>query len=522
MKLKVCLSLAVAVLLAAGAGLSEAPKLHPAGGLLFVDPYTVPGLKMLDESTIPRGALTAAPPSAIDLTSEMPPVGDQGDQNSCVGWASGYYDKTHIEYIEKTWGDPPVPWDLDDPAHQISPSFVYNQINAGRDGGASMTDAQILICDQGACMMSDFPYNDNDHTTWPTESAYEDAISYRGLQGWGVNVMSDVGINQVKYILANHHTCVLGINVFSNFDYIENYDNVYTVYDKTGKSRGGHALCIVGYDDNKQTADGPGAFRLVNSWGTDWGDEGYCWMSYYAVTNMKAGLSQGFVYYVDDRYKYSPEALARVKLTHPCRDRISIAFGAGSPSSPLGVYYFRRFWALEGKITDQPFPNHNLVFDLTNGADYLDQTDTAFVSCLDRKKDRKKGTIDFLSVEYGSRYGSSLQTVPIPDCDVPAYSKVWLPFIPFGPQGKPLDASLAASRASYRNGAANVAFNLAGPGAVKIAFFDNMGRTVAATTAQGQSGPNELSVSLPRPAGVYFYRLESGSTTMTGKLAVTR
>ena len=521
MKLKICLSLAVAVLLAAGAGLSEAPKLHPAGGLLFVDPYTVPGLKMLDEYTIPRGAPTAAPPSAIDLTSEMPPVGDQGDQNSCVGWASGYYDKTHIEYIEKTWGYPPVPWDLDDPAHQISPSFVYNQINAGRDGGASMTDAQILICDQGACMMSDFPYNDYDHTTWPTESAYEDAISYRGLQGWGVNVMSDVGINQVKYILANHHTCVLGINVYANFDNIEDYDNVYTVHDKTGKSRGGHALCIVGYDDNKQTADGPGAFKLVNSWGTEWGDAGYCWMSYYAVKTTKAGLSQGFVYYVDDRYNYSPTALARVKLTHPCRDRISIAFGAGSPGAPLGVYYFRRFWALEGKITDQPFPNNKLVFDLTQGTSYLDQTDMAFVACLDRLKDKKTGTIDFLSVEYGDRYGFSDQTVTIPDSKVPAYSMVVLPFT-FGPQGKPLDGPVAASRASYRNGAANVAFNLAGPGAVKIAFFDNMGRTVAATTAQGQSGPNELSVKLPRSAGVYFYRLESGSTSITGKVAAIR
>jgi hypothetical protein len=370
-------------------------------------------------------------------------------------------------------------------------------------------------------MMSDFPYNASDYTTWPSESAFAKAIPYRDLDAWGISMMEDPGVLQVKYVLAAHHTCVLGINIFANFDNIEQYDTVYTVHDKMKPNRGSHALCIVGYDDNKQTADGPGAFRLVNSWGTDWGNQGYCWMSYYAVHAYKAGLSQGWVYYTNDRSRYSPTALARVKLTHPCRDRISITFGAGSPAAPLAIYTFRRFWALQGQITDRPFPNNNLVFDLTDGTSYFDQTDTAFVSCLDNKKDRKTGTIDFLSVEYGSRHGSSGQKVTIPDYGVAAYSKVGFPRA-FGPQGRQLDGSVAASRASYRDGAANIAFNLARSGTVKIAFFDDMGRTVAAATAQGQSGPNELSVKLPRPDGVYFYRLVSGSTTMTGKLAAIR
>jgi hypothetical protein len=518
MKLKVCLSLAIAVLLVSGAGLSETRKLHPAGGLLFVDPYTVPGFKVLPAS---QGALAEPPPSATDLTSEMPPVGDQGYQNSCVAWAAGYYDKTHIEYLEKIYGFPPVPWDLTDPAHQTSPSFIYNQINAGRDAGASMMDAQILLCDQGACMMNDFPYHDNNYTTWPSESAFANAIPYRDLDAWGISMAEDPGVLQVKYLIAAHHTCVLGINIYANFDYIESYDTVYTVHDKTGRSRGSHALCIVGYDDNKQTADGPGAFRLVNSWGTGWGNAGYCWMSYYAVHNVKAGLSQGWVYYTNDRNKYSPTALARVKLTHPCRDRIAITFGAGSPAAPLAYYAFRRFWALDGQITDRPFPDNNLVFDLTDGTPYIDQTDTVFVSCLDRKKDRKTGSIDFLSVEYSSRYGSTSQKVTIPDYGVAAYDKVVLP-LTFGPQGKLLDGSVAASRASYHNGAASVAFNLDRPGTVKLAFYDDMGRTVASATERGQSGPNKLSVKLPGSAGVYFYRLEYGSTTMTGKLAAIR
>jgi len=520
-KLKVCLTVAMTVLLVAGASLTETKKLHPAGGLLFRDPYTVPGMKILDESTIPRRAITETPPSAVDLTAEMPPVGDQGNQGSCVAWAAGYYDKTHIEYVERQLATPNPTYDLDDPAYQISPSFIYNQINAGRDAGASMMDAQILICDQGACSMTDFPYDDADYTSWPTEAAYENAIPYRGYDAWGVNVWSDVGINQVKWILWNHHTCVLGINVFSNFDNIENYDTVYTVHDKSGKSRGGHALCIVGYDDSRQTADGPGAFRLVNSWGSGWGNGGYCWMSYEAVKKKKANLSQGWVYVTNDRYKYVPTALARVKLTHPCRDYVSIAFGIGSSDHPLWVRYFRQFWNLGGSI---PFPNSNLVFDLSDGASYFSLTDSVCVQCIDVKRDRKTGRIDYLAAEYDGRVGISDETpVAIPDYNQAVYAGLELvPEPQFGPQGKPLDAPVAASRASYRNGAANVVFNLDRPETVRIAFFDNTGRTVAAATAPGQSGQNELSVKLPRSAGVYFYRLESGSTTMMGKLAAIR
>jgi Papain family cysteine protease len=41
-----------------------------------------------------------------------------------------------------------------------------------------------------------------------------------------------------------------------------------------GKDEGAHAMAIVGYDDNRR------AFKIVNSWGTDWADGGFCWVDY--------------------------------------------------------------------------------------------------------------------------------------------------------------------------------------------------------------------------------------------------
>ena len=47
-----------------------------------------------------------------------------------------------------------------------------------------------------------------------------------------------------------------------------------------GTKPGGHAMVIVGYDDNLAYTGGTGAFKVLNSWGTDWGNSGYFWLTY--------------------------------------------------------------------------------------------------------------------------------------------------------------------------------------------------------------------------------------------------
>jgi hypothetical protein len=65
---------------------------------------------------------------------------------------------------------------------------------------------------------------------------------------------------------------VIGVSVTDEFEDLSG-DGVYRAFDPA-RSKGGHALCVVGYDDNRR------AVHVINSWGRGWGDQGYGWISY--------------------------------------------------------------------------------------------------------------------------------------------------------------------------------------------------------------------------------------------------
>ena len=237
------------------------------GGAQDVDPR--------EYASYPRGFyygdLLGAPgtnptlPSSVDLSRDFPLPGNQGQQNSCVGWALGYAIKTYQEHVE-------LGWSLEAPEHQFSPAYIYNQLNHGRDQGLIYTDALDFVVNDGVATLARMPYDDGDFLTQPSAAAREEAARYRDRTWRAAN-----GVLDAKAALANRLPVFMVIQLVDDIHRLRGPDSVYNTFG--GAFEGGHGVAVVGYDDNRYG----GAFKIMNSWGRNFGDGGYFWMPYSAA-----------------------------------------------------------------------------------------------------------------------------------------------------------------------------------------------------------------------------------------------
>lgn len=236
-------------------------------GLKLADPKTMSGIPM---ASTPLSDMEL--PLKIDFSDKMPPAGSQGKQLSCVAWSVAYAVKSYQEGIEE--GNSYIKNGTLNYNAVFSPSFIYNQINDGVDNGSMFIDALNLVSQQGVPKYSVMPYIEEDFITRPDKQQIEQAKNYK-IDYWRqVNVRD---IKEVKAQLYSGHPVMIGIIVDHEFyrDGFKNYkDSMYVWSVKRGSQNTAHAMVIVGYDDEKRL------FKALNSWGTEWGNNGYVWISY--------------------------------------------------------------------------------------------------------------------------------------------------------------------------------------------------------------------------------------------------
>jgi len=245
--------------------------------------YKATGLALEDKSFLQSMPLASSSklranlPSSYDLSSNMPPVRSQGQQGSCTAWATGYYLKSYDEHIEHktTYGIG------DDYSNVYSPAFLYNIIKASDcDHGSYISDALERLETVGISSWEDMPYTDRSCSARPSQQATENAkcakiSSYKLLYSQGYNQLN---MDDLKGYIANKQPVVIAIEVYKGFDtgYTRLSNNEYIYKDKrlNVNASGGHAITLVGYDDSIN------AFKIVNSWGKEWANDGYLWIDY--------------------------------------------------------------------------------------------------------------------------------------------------------------------------------------------------------------------------------------------------
>lgn len=208
-------------------------------------------------------------------TNLLPPVGDQGQESSCVGWSTSYYYRTVLAAQKYHWS-------AEDPNHEFSPSFIYNQINGGKDAGSYISDALSLLTQTGDVPISLFPYQAGDYLRQPPGQLVASATAFHIADfGYLYNRVAQQTVPDLRVLkrwLSGGQGLVIGIQVpstsFSNYT-----GGVYDGPYASDADFGGHAMFVIGYDDNAE-GTGIGAFRVINSWGAGWGEQGYGWLSY--------------------------------------------------------------------------------------------------------------------------------------------------------------------------------------------------------------------------------------------------
>lgn len=211
-------------------------------------------------------------PESVSLERFAPNRLNQGKQGSCVAWSSGYAARTILQSVS-TRSEPN--------SVAFSPAFLYN--NIGLDGcqGSYIIKAMEFMQQKGAVPFQQFPYDETDCSRQANQTLFNSAASNK-IHGFN-RLTDDDGVSTLNFRAIKEHLAkdapvVIGMMVGGSFMQDMMGQKVWhpTQDDYTQQGFGGHAMCVIGYDDRIEG----GAFQIMNSWGPEWGQNGIGYVRY--------------------------------------------------------------------------------------------------------------------------------------------------------------------------------------------------------------------------------------------------
>ncbi len=212
-------------------------------------------------------------PSRYSLEDYCPIPQNQGQYGTCTGWATAYAFRSILEAVQNGWKDKTRITD-----ESFSPLFLYARIKMPNDvncsKGSVISDAFSQMKNIGVAKKRDFNHMCTSfvpNNIMASASSYKIANFQTIINNSFFAVDQETSVRKIKKAIANRQPVVISMNVYPSFHGSKEMWNG----DISGNF-GRHAMCVVGYDDDKYG----GAFRIMNSWGTNWGDNGFVWVRY--------------------------------------------------------------------------------------------------------------------------------------------------------------------------------------------------------------------------------------------------
>ncbi len=225
---------------------------------------------------LPPAFANVAEQDAVDLRKYSTPVGDQGQTGRCSAFAW-----THALEMSRNI--------LQEDSPRLSPNFTmlefqemqgdardYQYAYSGGDGTISGPDPGRLLAANGTCRQELWP-DERDQPAASERQLESDAQRYR-LEA----VPLPIALEDTRKVLSAGCPVHVSMNTGTAFSDVGR-DGVFNAAEAPWGRHGRHAMLMVGYTGN--------FFILKNSWGTGWGDQGYC----YVPKNVLAASDPEFI-----------------------------------------------------------------------------------------------------------------------------------------------------------------------------------------------------------------------------------
>lgn len=244
-------------------------------GLILDDAEYAATPKVADFQTY--GSKFGEAPTQYSLKKYCPTPNRQGDAFSCVFQSISYGAMTMMYAIQNN-----IKEQTQINAVAFSAMYGFNQVKSTCDSGVKFKISFELLQTKGSPPFVHFDQNNLDNCNkMPTATDHRKAAPYK-IKSNGIlfNKNDNAQRKQlmIQTALLANTPVIVGMIMPNDFKNYKGVKATSAYYESTGTPNEPHAMVIVGYDEY--------SFEIMNSWGTQWGKNGFFKIKYDDFNNL--------------------------------------------------------------------------------------------------------------------------------------------------------------------------------------------------------------------------------------------